>query len=103
MARVLGQSSILMHSDDGLADYLENVHNLFLYWMAGMSRGAGCAEVERRQLLFCNDWRFWGGCYWYQNTREMYWPLLAADHAELWAPFIDLYCAPLAGVQKGGP
>ena len=33
------KSSILMHSDDGLADYLENLHNLFLYWMAGMSRG----------------------------------------------------------------
>jgi hypothetical protein len=28
---------------------------------------------------------------WYQNTLELYWSLLSANHAELFAPLIDLY------------
>lgn len=37
------------------------------------------------------DWRQWGGCYWFQNTRLVYWPMLAAGDFELMAPFFRMY------------
>jgi hypothetical protein len=85
------KTGVLMSSDDGLADYTENLYHLFLYWMAGCSRGDDAPKFNGANYLFCNDWRSWGAWYWYQNTREMYWALPAAGQAELFAPLIDLY------------
>lgn len=95
-----GKSTLLMHSDDGLADYIENLHHLFLYWMAGCSRGSEAPKFNGGNYLFQNDWRSWGGSYWFQNTRELYWPLLSTGHAELWKPFLNLYSKNLPAAQK---
>ncbi len=94
------KSGVLMHSEDGFADYLENLYNLHIYWMAGCSRGKDAPKFNGANYLFCNDWRSWGGCYWYQNTREMYWSLLPANHPELFPPFIDLYVRNLPRMRK---
>jgi len=85
------KTDVVMHSDDGVADYIENLYHLFLYWMAGSSRGSDAPKFNGSNYIFGNDWRAWGGQYWYQNTREMYWSLLPADHGELLEPFVDLY------------
>lgn len=85
------KSSVVMHSDDGLANYVENLYHLFLYTMAGCSRGADAPKYNGGNYLLLNDWRSLGGQYWHRSTREMVWPLLASDHAELCSPFIDLY------------
>lgn len=37
------------------------------------------------------DYRNWGGPYWHQNTRQLYWPLLASGDADLMQPFFELY------------
>jgi len=37
------------------------------------------------------DWRRWGGCYWFQNTRLAYWPMLAAGDFEMMAPWFRMY------------
>jgi len=37
------------------------------------------------------DYRRWGDCYWYQNTRHMYHPMLPAGDTDLMAPFYALY------------
>lgn len=37
------------------------------------------------------DYRFWGGPYWFQNTRLIYWGLLAMGSFESIRPFADLY------------
>ena len=37
------------------------------------------------------DFRAWGGDYWFQNTRLIYWPLFASGDLELIAPFFRLY------------
>lgn len=94
------KTSVLMHSEDGFADYVENLYNMFLYCMAGCSRGEDAPKFNGGNYILCNDWRSWGGQYWYQNTREMYWSLLAADHPELWSPFIDLYWRHLPAFEK---
>ncbi len=37
------------------------------------------------------DFRQWGGCYWFQNTRLIYWPLLASGDFDLMIPWFDMY------------
>lgn len=37
------------------------------------------------------DYRTWGGQYWFQNTRAMYWPRLAAGDFDIMEPLFDMY------------
>jgi hypothetical protein len=37
------------------------------------------------------DYRAWGGCYWWQNTRHCYWPMLTAGDFDLMLPLFRLY------------
>ena len=37
------------------------------------------------------DFRAWGGQYWFQNTRPMYWPRLAAGDFDMMLPFFNMY------------
>ncbi len=37
------------------------------------------------------DYRDWGGMYWFQNTRPMYWPRLAAGDFDLMMPLFRMY------------
>jgi alpha-L-fucosidase 2 len=37
------------------------------------------------------DFRAWGASYWNQNTRLMYWPLIASGDDDLLAPWFDMY------------
>jgi len=37
------------------------------------------------------DYRTWGGCYWLQNTRCMYWPMLEAGDFEEMRPLFEMY------------
>jgi hypothetical protein len=50
------------------------------------------------------DFRAWGGQYWFQNTRPMYWPCLMAGDFDLMLPFFKFYLHMLPGnsalVQK---
>lgn len=37
------------------------------------------------------DYRTWGGQYWFQNTRPMYWPRLAAGDFDMMMPLFKMY------------
>ncbi len=37
------------------------------------------------------DFRAWGGQYWFQNTRPMYWPRLAAGDFDMMMPLFNMY------------
>ena len=37
------------------------------------------------------DFREWGNCYWNQNNRLLYWPLIATGDADLLKPWFDMY------------
>lgn len=37
------------------------------------------------------DFRAWGGQYWFQNTRPMYWPCLAAGDFDIMLPLFNMY------------
>jgi hypothetical protein len=38
------------------------------------------------------DYRRWGGGYWLQNTRLVYWPMLASGDFDMMRPFFEMYC-----------
>jgi len=37
------------------------------------------------------DYRIWGGQYWFQNTRAMYWPRLEAGDFDMMLPLFNMY------------
>lgn len=37
------------------------------------------------------DYRRWGDCYWFQNTRLGYWPMIASGDYDLMQPFFKMY------------
>ncbi len=39
------------------------------------------------------DWRRWGGNYWFQNTRLVYWPMLASGNFDMMLPMFRMYQA----------
>jgi hypothetical protein len=47
------------------------------------------------------DYRRWGGPYWFQNTRLIYWPMLASGDFDLMAPLFRMYrdALPLANMR----
>lgn len=43
------------------------------------------------------DYRAWGGQYWFQNTRAMYWPMLGAGDFDMMMPLFNMYRQMLKG------
>ncbi|MEN7974095.1 MAG: DUF5703 domain-containing protein, partial [Verrucomicrobiota bacterium] len=48
-------------------------------------------EYEDDYKGFDADYRQWGGCYWWQNTRLPYWSMLAAGDHDLMGPLFKMY------------
>lgn len=46
------------------------------------------------------DYRSWGGQYWFQNTRPMYWPRLMAGDFDEMLPLFNMYARILPDNQK---
>jgi len=76
------------------------------YMMAASSRGAYPAkfngglftvghdlpdDVDSNEKEHSPDYRRWGGSYWNQNNRLLYWPLLATGDFDLIKPWFDMY------------
>jgi len=47
--------------------------------------------VDNPTLSKNADTRDWGGQYWFQNTRAMYWPRLAAGDFDMMLPLFEMY------------
>lgn len=46
------------------------------------------------------DFRSWGDPYWFQNMRQVYWPMLAAGDFDLMQPFFQMYIDVLPLARK---
>ena len=94
-------------SDDGVADFMERVRNLQLYYMASGSRGSLPAKWNGSLFLTEGDMTYWGSQFWVWTTQVSYYPLHAADAVELTDPFFNMYVNQLpnavtAGEQRTG-
>ncbi|HEY3416781.1 MAG TPA: hypothetical protein VGM23_07855, partial [Armatimonadota bacterium] len=99
-ARYWDKSFLTLTSPDGVADYMENLWFLHLYWMGCMGEGEFPAKFNGGAFLLARDSRSWGTSYWYQNTRELYWALPAANHLELCSPLRRLYVGNMPTLRK---
>ncbi len=52
-------------------------------------RNLKTGEFEVREVN--GDFRQWGGHYWFQNTRPMYWPMMASGDFDFMRPFFRMY------------
>lgn len=49
-------------------------------------------EVGASKIVSVNaDYRTWGGQYWFQNTRAMYWPMLEQGNFDMMMPLFKMY------------
>jgi hypothetical protein len=95
-SRFWDRSFINLTAKDRAADYMENLWDLHLYWMGCAGEGDYPVKFNGGPFLAHRDLRAWGTSYWYQNTRELYWALPAANHLELCAPLRNFYSGTIA-------
>jgi len=50
--------------------------------------------------VFDADYRAWGGPYWFQNTRHMYWPMLACGDFDMMQPLFAMYAGALPFLKE---
>ena len=105
-ARVAGEKSATVKSDLNEAFEVSQAYTLQRWVQACAGRGA--YPIKFNGSLFTVDavdafWKFpegqyagpdymrWGGPYWFQNTRLIYWPMLASGDYEQMAPLFTMY------------
>ncbi len=57
-------------------------------------------DAREPKETFDADYRRWGGPYWFQNTRLVYWPMLSSGDYEMMEPLFAMYRDALA-MAKG--
>lgn len=80
---------------DSAAEALTRAYTLQRFMNACGGRGAFPIKFNGSIFVVDNkfdaDYRAWGGCYWFQNTRHSYWPMLTSGDFDLMQPFFDYY------------
>lgn len=82
---------VRLHSEDGVADSIEQNYTYYLYVMASSSRGKFPAKFNGMIWITGSDKRSWGGQYWGANQECMYNALLPTNRMELLDPMFDMY------------
>jgi len=88
------------HSPDGLADFMERVRNLHLYFMGSSSRGPLPPKWNGSIFVTDGDVRAWGSQYWVWTTEALYFPLFAADAIDLTDPYFRMYVKQLPACRR---
>jgi len=86
------RGALELHSDDGVADFVEQNYNYFLYVMASSSRGKFPPKFNGMIWNTGGDLRTWGAQHWFANTSCYYEALFSTGRLELLDPFFGMYC-----------
>ena len=89
-------------SSDGVAQFMERVRCLHLYYMASSSRGMLPPKWNGSLFAVDGDKRKWGSQFWVWTTESAYYPLYASDAIELTDPFFRMYVKQLPDAWKAG-
>jgi hypothetical protein len=97
---------IIIHSDSAKEKTFEITQAYMLQRYMNACAGRGALPIKFNGSIFTvdlhedmgsgkkgfdADYREWGGNYWFQNTRLIYWPMLHSGDTEMMRPFFDLY------------
>jgi hypothetical protein len=94
---------VKLSSSDGLADYMENLRNVYLYTAASSERGAyPSSQAGVNDLFnFSRDTQQWGGGdYWFWNDRMQIAANISSGATELNSPFFGMYSRAIPGMQS---
>jgi len=80
-----------LHSQDGVADFVEENYTYFLYLMACSSRGAFPPRFGGMLWYTNGDMREWGAQHWWANTSCYYDALPPANRFEVMEPVFAMY------------
>lgn len=72
-----------------------------LFVMANPSVSVG-RDANKKDILapVSADFRSWGGQYWFQNTRPMYWPMLAEGDFDMMQPLFRQYLGEMRNNER---
>jgi len=91
------RSWVFLHGDEQ-ADQVTQGYILQRFVTACAGRGAYPIKFNGSIFVVDNpaknenaDFRAWGGQYWFQNTRPMYWPRLMAGDFDIMLPLFKMY------------
>jgi len=90
------RSWIFVHGDQQAANTTKG-YILQRYITACAGRGAYPIKFNGSLFTISRDFRAWGGQYWFQNTRAMYWPRLMAGDFDMMLPLFNMYARMLPG------
>ncbi len=85
------RSFVDLHSEDGVADYVEQNYTYFQYVMASSSRGAYPPRFGGMLWYTTGDMREWGSQYWWHNQSCLYNALPPTNRFELMEPMFSMY------------
>jgi len=90
-----------LHSEDGVADFMERVRTLHLYYAASSSRG-DVPVPQGDGLIFQTegDIPHLGTQLWHWIVESMYRPLLAADAMDVLDVYFDMYAGQLSVCEQ---
>ena len=80
-----------LSSDDGVAQFMNRIRTMHLYYMASTSRGRLPAKWNASLFAVNGDQRYWGAQYWVWTTEISHHPLYAADASDLADPYFNMY------------
>jgi hypothetical protein len=87
------RSYVILHSEDGEADFVQANYNYFMYVMASSSRGLFPPKFNGMIWTTGGDSRKWGNLYWGANQSCMYNGLFPSNRIELMDPMFRMYTA----------
>ena len=85
---------------DADAERLTRLWFVNLYSWASVGFGALPPKFNGGAGLVTEDVRGWGSGFWWQNTRELVWPMCAAGHPEFARKTLDFYDACLPRIRE---
>lgn len=83
--------SFLVLRGDADADYLNTLWFVNLYSLGLVHSGKFPPRFSGGLGTVRDDQRSWGHGFWFQNQRQISWPLGAANHLEMWRVQLDFY------------
>ena len=98
--RFWSRTFVRLRSDDGIAEFMESVRTLQLYYLASTSRGKLPPKWNGSLFSVDGDARSWGSQFWVWTTEISYYPLHAADAGELAQPFFDMYVKQIPDARR---
>ena len=98
--RFWSRTFVRLRSDDGIAEFMESVRTLQLYYLASTSRGKLPPKWNGSLFSVDGDARAWGSQFWVWTTEISYYPLHAADAGELSQPFFDMYAKQIPDARR---